>query len=248
MKEDLFLYYMSLAISAATEAGEMLRDSRNALNIVENSYGRDIKLIADISAEKKIREILLDSNISVLGEEFGIDSNHSKEKLLWAVDPLDGTANYNRGIPISCVSVALLENYDPVLGVIYDFNNNDLYTGSIFEGAKLNGLNIRVSTLKEKKISTLMTGLPVNTDYSSESMKNLIQDFKNWKKVRMIGSAAIASVYVASAKADFYKESGTNIWDVAAGVAICRAAGGQANILKMSPNFSLDIEISNGLL
>ena len=52
---------------------------------------------------------------------------------MWVIDPLDGTANYNRGIPISCVSIGLVKNYDPILGVIYDFNNNDVYRGGIYE-------------------------------------------------------------------------------------------------------------------
>lgn len=247
MKENQFQAYMSFAVSAAKQAGKMLINSKTSINIVKESEGRDIKLLADFEAEKKIREILMNSNIPVLGEEQGIDTKDFKN-FLWAVDPLDGTANYNRNIPISCVSIALLDNLNPVLGVIYDFNNDELYTGSIYEEAKLNDMPIYVSSLKEKKQCTLMTGLPVNTSYSSKSMKNLIEDFKNWKKVRMIGSAAIASIYVASGKADFYKESRTNMWDVAAGVAICRAAGGSAKITNLLPSFALDIEISNGLL
>ena len=81
-------------------------------------------MLADFEAEKKIREILMNSNIPVR-EEQGIDTKDFKN-FLWAVDPLDGTANYNRNIPISCVSIALLDNLNPVLGVIYDFNNDEL--------------------------------------------------------------------------------------------------------------------------
>ena len=68
-------------------------------------------------------------------------------------------------------------------------------------------------------------------------MKSFINDFKNYKKIRMIGSAAMASIYVATGKADVYKESGTNIWDVAAGVAITNAAGGAGRIKNQKENF-----------
>ena len=150
--------------------------------------------------------------------------------IFWVIDPLDGTANYNRGIPISAVSIALVEK-NPVLGVIYDFNSDEMYEGSISSKALMNDKPIFVSDIKDKYRGTLVTGLPVAMDYD-KNMQTLIENFQAWKKVRMIGSAAIASVYVASGKAELYSESGTNLWDVAAGVAICRAAGGSAIITK----------------
>ena len=112
----------------------------------------------------------------------------------------------------------------------------------------MNDTEISASLVKDKSQATLITGLPVNTDYSDESMKGFIQDFKTWKKIRMLGSAAMAAAYVASGRADVYKESGTNLWDIAAGVAIVRAAGGEATISNIKDDFSLDIFISNGLL
>lgn len=234
-----------VAIKAAKEAGNLIINSRDTLNKINSESGRDIKLKVDIQAEKLIREILLHSNIPVLGEEFGLESNVSHD-CIWVVDPLDGTANYNRGIPISCVSIALVIDLDPVLGVIFDFNHNDIYIGNIYTKASKNDEMISVSSISKTNKGTLMTGLPVNTDYSSQGMKAMINDFKNWKKIRMIGSAAMSAAYVASGKADFYKESGTNLWDVAAGVAIVRAAGGKANIFNLKKDYSLDIEISNG--
>ena len=75
----------------------------------------------------------------------------SKEchKNLWVVDPLDGTANYSRNIPLCCVSIAILSDTKPVLGVIYDFNNDELYEGSINTSACLNGEAISVSKTKK---------------------------------------------------------------------------------------------------
>ena len=149
---------------------------------------------------------------------------------------------------MSCVSIALVKEKDPIIGVINDFNNNHIYHGSSQTKAFMNKTEITTSLVDNKSQATLITGLPVNTDYSDESMKRFIQDFKTWKKIRMLGSAAMAAAYIASGRADVYKESGTNLWDVAAGVAIVRAAGGEATISNLKDDFSLDIHISNGFL
>ena len=239
---------IEIAKAAARLAGKNLKDNYNSLNVTQLEDGRDIKLKADLESEKLIIEyIFSESDYPILGEETG-KSTHDLEDIFWVVDPLDGTANYNRGIPISAVSIALVENNNPVIGVIYDFNNDELYEGSVFSKAMMNDQPIFVSDIKDKSRGTLVTGLPVAMNYDEKNMQTLINNFQAWKKVRMIGSAAIASVYVASGKAELYTESGTNLWDVAAGVAICNAAGGNAVISNLSNDFSLDIEISNNLI
>jgi myo-inositol-1(or 4)-monophosphatase len=91
----------------------------------------------------------------------------------------------------------------------------------------------------------MLTGLPNDTDYSNESMLQMIQNFQNWRKVRMIGSAALASTYVASGKADFYMENKSYLWDIAAGAAIVNAAGGEALILNQNEKFQVDVRFSN---
>ena len=174
----------------------------------------------------------------------------SKEsyKNLWVVDPLDGTANYSRNIPLCCVSIAILSDAKPVLGVIYDFNNDELYEGSINTNACLNGKAISVSETKLSQEGILITGLPNDTDYSDEAMMKMIKNFQNWRKVRMIGSAALASVYVASGKADLYMENKSYLWDIAAGAAIVNAAGGEALILNQNEKFQVDVRFSNSLI
>jgi myo-inositol-1(or 4)-monophosphatase len=91
----------------------------------------------------------------------------------------------------------------------------------------------------------LVTGLPNNTDYSDSALLKMVKDFQEWRKVRMIGSAAIASCYIASAKADVYKEFGTYLWDIAAGAAIVNAAGGKAEISNFRDNYQVDVHFSN---
>ena len=73
----------------------------------------------------------------------------------------------------------------------------------------------------------------------------MINDFQSWKKIRMIGSAAMASAYVASGKAEMYKENGIFLWDIAAGAAIVSAAGGVVSIENFQPDFRVDVKFSN---
>ena len=237
-----------IAKKAALEAGNFLKKNKDNLNKTISSTDRDIKLQADIEAEKIIKDMIKkDSSFGILAEESGMSSEEF-HKNLWVVDPLDGTANYSRNIPLCCVSIAMLSNTKPVLGVIYDFNNNELYEGSINTSACLNGKEISVSKIKESQEGILVTGLPNNTDYSDEAMTEMIKNFQNWRKVRMIGSAALASVYVASGKADLYIENKSYLWDIAAGAAIVNAAGGEALILNQNEKFQVDVHFSNSLI
>ena len=97
----------------------------------------------------------------------------------------------------------------------------------------------------KKDESILLTGLPLLTDYSDIALLDMVKDFQLWKKVRMIGSAAMAAAYIASAKADMYKEQGSFLWDIAAGAAIVNAAGGSAKITNQKENYQVDVAFSN---
>ena len=239
---------LKVAKSAALAAGEILKTKKSDLNVETFSSERDIKLEADVVAEALIKEIIQDeSNIAILAEESGKSSENLGD-IFWVIDPLDGTANYSRNIPLCCVSIALIKNLIPVIGVIYDFNNDDMYIGSSEQEAMLNDKKISVSQTLKKYDGILITGLPNATDYSDQAMIGMVKDFQGWRKVRMIGSAAMASAYVASGKADVYKELGTYMWDVAAGAAIVNASGGRAEITNQRDNFQVDVHFSNSYI
>ena len=239
---------IEIAKNAAKEAGKVLLHKKDSLNQSIFSSDKDIKLKADIEAENIIKSILeKESSYPILAEESG-KSKEYLDETFWVVDPLDGTANYARDIPLCCVSIALMHKMNPVLGVIYDFNNSDLYEGHLDGEAKLNEIAIKVSDTTLPSEGILVTGLPNNTDYSDQALLGMVKDFQKWRKVRMIGSAAIASCYVASAKADVYKEFGTYIWDVAAGAAIVNASGGRAEITNQRNNFQVDVHFSNSYI
>ncbi len=243
---DNFDHEIDLAITAVKKAGKLLLNDRFELNNELLISSKDIKLKADVSSENLIKEIITaNSSYPILAEESG----KSKEDLgdtFWVVDPLDGTANYNRDIPICCISIGLVHNMEPLAGVIYDFNNNDLYVGDCSKNiSTLNNKEINVSKLKLKEEAILITGLPHGTDYSDNALTKMVTDMQSWKKVRMIGSAAMASCYIASGKADLYKENGIFFWDVVAGAAIVNSAGGSAEISNLQENYQVDVIFSN---
>ena len=138
-----------------------------------------------------------------------------------------------------------MQGLTPVIGAIFDFNNSDLYYAHKESKAYVNNMELSVSSLNLKKESTLVTGIPAKDNYSDEEFKNMIYDFQSWKKIRMIGSAAMASVYVASGKAEAYKENGIFLWDIAAGAAIVEAAGGKISISNLQPDFRVDANFTN---
>ena len=240
-----FSINLDLAQKAAKESGKLLLKNRKELNKSLKSHNKDTKLIADLKAENLIKEIIKKSKYPILAEESG-KSVEDLGDTFWVIDPLDGTANYFRGIPICCVSIGLVKNMKPLLGVIYDFNNKDIYVGnSHTKIATLNNDNIIVSDYKKKSDGVLITGLPVNSDYSNTSLEKIIHDMQSWKKIRMIGSAAMASCYIASGKAEMYKEKGVYLWDILAGAAIVESAGGIADISNIRENFQVDVVFSN---
>tara|TARA_B100001093_G_C26819543_1_gene1011287 strand:- start:12 stop:767 length:756 start_codon:yes stop_codon:yes gene_type:complete len=237
---------LETAIRAAKESGKLLLDKRNQLNKNLESKSKDTKLLADIESEKLIKEILnTSSEYQILAEEGG-KSDENLGDIYWVVDPLDGTANYNRGIPICCVSIGLIKNMKPILGVIYDFDNDDLYAGGKFNSKSTkNDVSIGVSDYVNKEDGILITGLPHSMDYSDKSLEKMINDMQSWKKVRMIGSAAMAACYIATGKAEMYKENGIYLWDIIAGAAIVESAGGFADISNIKENFQVDVIFSN---
>ena len=239
--------WLEIAKSAALKGGKhLLKNQGKELKVLLNQ-GRDIKLQLDTDTEHLIKKSLSSqSAFSILGEETGFSDDVGE--FYWVVDPLDGTSNFLRDIPISCVSIALMQNKTPILGVIYDFNHDDLYYGHLESKAFVNQKEIKVSNYAEKSESTLVTGIPAKTNYSDSEFKQMIDDFQQWKKVRMIGSAAMASIYVAAGKADTYKENGIFLWDIAAGAAIVNAAGGVASITNIQADHRVDALFTNQYL
>lgn len=230
---------LALARRAAEAAGDVLKARMHDEKAVLSDAGRDIKLQADRDAEAVILEILKEGPHPVLAEESGEHGDWDDDALFWVVDPLDGTANYFRGIPVCAVSIGLCRGNHTVLGIILDFNRDEIFEGIVGEGAWLNGKPMRVSTVTDPKQGFLGTGFPSNYNLNSDRFGETLRLLKQYKKVRMTGSAAITLAYVACGRFDVYLEESILLWDIAAGVALIEAAGGIVTVDKVDgPDWS----------
>lgn len=230
------------AMNASKKAGFYLNSQKDLKKEILSEIGRDIKLEIDQNTEKLIREELQSTEIEVLGEEFGGGKTMSMQ---WVVDPLDGTANYFRGLDQCCVSIALLDGAVALIGIIYNFNTNEIYSAVKGHGAFLNDLPIKVSDIAEKNKASLTTGFPASE--SLESSMEFLEGLKEWKKIRMFGSAALSCAYVASGKCDFYAEKGVYLWDFAAGICLVQEAGGNVKYDSLDDQ-RYSVQFSNSLL
>ncbi len=237
---------LKIAEHAAAEAGAALKAHRVQWGVIADEQGREVKIDADTRAEALILAHLeRAAPFPVISEEAGwVGERESPGGLVWAVDPLDGSVNYLRGYPHCAVSIALLRDSAPVLGVVDCFALAERFTGAVGEGAWLNGAPMRVSEIAAPEQGILQTGVPSRA--SSESMSLFETRLRRWRKVRMIGSAATALAYVAAGRAEAYRESGSMIWDVAAGCALVRAAGGEVGIDGAGLDQPLEVAACNG--
>jgi myo-inositol-1(or 4)-monophosphatase len=236
---------LELATDAARAAAELLLVSFSADAGIRSQSGKDIKTRADVEAEACIVRLLEPSGIRVLGEEM-TKTEAEVPGLRWLVDPLDGTMNFSRGFPMSAVSIGLWEGHTPILGVIYDLPRRTLYGGGVGMGAARDGMAIKVSGTIERRQAILATGFPVARDYANEALSGFMQRVQNFKKIRMIGSAALSVAMVAEGVFDAYFEEDIMIWDVAAGLAIVAAAGGQIEVRPGSKPYAVVASATNG--
>jgi myo-inositol-1(or 4)-monophosphatase len=236
------------AEKAARAAGAELRRRPTDWLAVELEQGHDIKLAADRRSETVLGRMLAVTGLPIFSEEAGWIGGRGGASEFWLVDPLDGTANYSCGVPLCCVSVALMSYDRPVAGAIYDFNRDEMFAATRETGAFLNGKPIRVSARGVKETAILATGLTVRGDYSDPAMAAFACELPRWKKVRMIGSAALSLAYVAAGRFDAYRESSIMMWDVAAGWALVEAAGGIVRADFVDLVRALDVAASNAAI
>ena len=233
---------LCIAKSAARAAGNFLLENKNKNKKIFSEQGRDIKLEIDRLTEEKITKELKKTGIPILGEEFG-GGSVSDNSYLWVIDPLDGTSNYFRELDQSCVSIALLNGTEGLIGVIYNFNTDEMFESAKGMGAFLNEKEIKVSNVTKREKGYLTTGFPSSKEM--EVKEEFISLLKEFKKVRMFGSAALSCAYIASGKCDFYTEKGVYIWDFAAGISLIEEAGGLVNFEEISEG-RYSVIFSNG--
>ncbi|MBM3936376.1 MAG: inositol monophosphatase [Sphingomonadales bacterium] len=147
--------------------------------------------------------------------------------LRWIIDPLDGTTNFVHKLPFYSISIALAEDDDLLLGVVYSPCTLEMFSAVKGAGAFLNGIPIRVSNQEHLEDALLATGFPYyRFDRMEEYMASLGQLMRQCRGLRRLGSAALDLAYVACGRFDAYFEHNLQPWDVAAGILLVREAGG----------------------
>lgn len=238
---------LPVARNAAAVAAELLHKDFLSDAKVADASGKDIKTMADVAAQDLILAVLSSTGIPVLaeeGEHHAIDLNG----LVWLVDPLDGTLNFSRGFPVAAVSIALWEEGKPLLGVVHDIFSGQVFSGLTGHGAWLDEQAMHVSAVDKKSQAVLATGFPSGRNYDTASLLPFVHSVQNYKKVRMLGSAALMLAQVAAGRFDVYEEEDIYLWDVAAGIALVQAAGGSFEIHPGSGPYKYHVRATNGRL
>ena len=231
---------LTIAIEAARRGQEEFENTKKNSRQVVSTSGREVKVNADFSIEKVILDELQNqSNFPVLSEE---SSHIWEDRLWWIVDPLDGSANWLRDIPCFSISVGLFRGVNPILGVVLDLERDDLFHGIVGLGAWLNDSPISVSEVSHRSEAILCTGFPASYEFGAHRDNSLESIYSEYFKIRMFGSAAMSLAYVARGATDVYWEEKVKLWDIAAGVALVRAAGGDVLLSEVSDDFSLQVE------
>lgn len=233
-------------------ASDIVVDSAKKIEISsDKKVSADLKRDVKIEADKKLHRMISDKlekigAYPVFSEEG--ENAFERRNSYWVLDPVDGSVNFSHGIPLNCISLALWKANEPILGIIYDFNRDELFSGIIGDGAWLNGTSIHVSGTNKKESSILCTGFPVGTDFSEVSLLKFVKGIQEYQKVRLFGSAALSLAYVACGRAEAYKEDHIAFWDVAAGIAIVLAAGGNVEFTASGKKDRLNVTATNGKL
>jgi myo-inositol-1(or 4)-monophosphatase len=147
---------------------------------------------------------------------------------VWIIDPIDGTANFLRGIPFWCVSLGLIDSGEPVAGIIYSPPVEELHLARKGAGAWLNGRPIKVSATRRIEEARIGVGFSYRTPVEPhlQALKALLESHCEYSR---LGSGALGMALTADGRLDGYWEAHINIWDVAAGLCLVKEAGGWTN-------------------
>ena len=227
------------AVRAAREVGALLRRSLHLSKRAHEVTQHDIKLDLDVHSQKLIEKSLHAAfpQAALVGEEGSAGKREADAR--WVVDPIDGTVNFAYGIPHACVSIALQQRgvnprragypdgFQTSVGVVYDPFCDELWTAIAGEPARLNGKVIHVSRRGKLQEAVVSIGFAKTRQNLRATLPYFTKLIHRVRKVRIMGSAALALTYVATGRFDAYIERGIRLWDIAAGGLIVECAGGE---------------------
>ena len=215
---------LKIAKEAALEAGGLILNYYKAdYEIKDKGYHNPVTT-ADHAADTRLKEILTEARpvYGWLSEETVDSPDRLNKERTWVVDPLDGTKEFIEGVPHFVVSVGLVENGNPIIGVLFNPVTKELFTASTGEGAFLDDKPIRCLT--KDKVSDM-----VILNSRSETRRGLWIPFDGaFGELRSIGSVAYKLGLTAAGKADIFASlRPKNEWDICAGNCIINEAGGK---------------------
>jgi myo-inositol-1(or 4)-monophosphatase len=225
---------VAAAEEAARHAGATLAAAFGGVQAATTkSHLRDLVTEVDLASERLILDLLGPRwpEIGLLAEETGL--TRPATDALWVIDPLDGTANFSRGYPLFCVSIACVDREGPLAGVIYEPLRQELYSATRGGGATLDGRPIAVSTVTELSGALFTTGYP----YFPPEQRRLAGEvftevMLEAAAARRTGTAALDLAHVAAGRSEVHYELNLAPHDVAAGILLVREAGGRVDMLR----------------
>jgi myo-inositol-1(or 4)-monophosphatase len=242
---------LETAIEAAGEAAKLLRKNFGSTLNVNQATQHDIKLEVDELSQQLIARIILADypDHCILGEESSAENPNADVR--WVVDPLDGTVNYFYGIPHYAVSIAAQERRGPdqwetVLGVVLAPEIDELFVTEKGKAAMLQGHPIHVSNRTDLAEAIVTIGFFKNLDAMNRSLADFNRMIYKVRKMRLTGSAALDTAYVACGRFDGYIEYSIRLWDIAAGQLILENAGGRVQSRPAAEPHSFDVRMWNG--
>lgn len=233
------IHAQKAAADAARTVGALMRRELHSPKRANAESQHDIKLELDVRCQKIIENALRKASpeAALLGEE-GVAGDPESE-YRWVVDPIDGTVNFAYTIPHACVSIALQhrepkppptayeDGFDTLVGVVYDPFLDEMWTASRGRPARLNGKIIRASTRQKLSEAVISIGFAKSRENLEATLPYFQELVHQVRKLRIMGSAALALTYVATGRFDAYIERGIRLWDIAAGGLILECAGGE---------------------
>ncbi len=229
---------LAFATELARRAGSLLVDSYERLEQIDYKSKRDVVTNADYASEKLVIDAIRTTfdGDAILAEESGehagvLRDDGSHNGRTWVIDPLDGTVNYANGIPFYCVSIGLVVDDRPTVGVIFDPARDDMYTAAVDGPACLDGEAVRAST--KETLSDYVVSLAVIGRGGLARERRITPQIRIHRRM---GSAALALAYVANGRFDaFVQNGGLSPWDVAAAGLIAERSGAVVTDLTGGP-------------
>lgn len=188
---------------------------------------------ADINTQHFLQKELLAllPGSQLYGEEK--ENQQLTDQPTWVVDPIDGTLNYIHGLGHSAISVALAENKQLQLGVIYNPYRQEMFSAQKGQGAALNGKPMACADTPFNKALAFFGTSPYDDKKVNATFQAVQLMMKKTADVRRFGSAALDLAYVACGRADIFFEFALSPWDYAAGLLLVREAGGQMELMNI---------------